>query len=97
MLKVKKILVTPLVLAGSAAVLSACGQKGPLYAPNAPLSTHRATLPQSLSPWHTPSAVPAAGPAGPAKPAAAAPRATPAIVPDTLFLTSPSASDAATP
>ncbi|MCO4089540.1 MAG: hypothetical protein HEQ17_11580 [Limnohabitans sp.] len=96
MLKIKKILVTPLVLAGSAAVLSACGQKGPLYAPTAPLSTNRATLPQTLNPWHTSSTAQATGPAGDDKAAPAKPRAAPAAVPDALFLTSPSASDADT-
>jgi predicted small lipoprotein YifL len=54
MLKVKKILVTALALVGCAVTLSACGQKGPLKMPNTPASAGRATLPQSLNPWHSP-------------------------------------------
>jgi predicted small lipoprotein YifL len=53
MLKVPKILVTTLALVGCAVVLSACGQKGPLKLPDTPASAGRATLPQSLNPWHT--------------------------------------------
>lgn len=36
------------VLAGSAAVLAACGQKGPLMLPTGPLAAGRATLPQTV-------------------------------------------------
>ncbi len=61
MLRILKILVTAQALAACAALLSACGQKGPLVLPNAPESVGRATLPQTLNPWHTP-----AGPAVPA-------------------------------
>ncbi len=53
MLKVPKILVTTLALVGGAVALSACGQKGPLKLPDTPASAGRATLPQSLNPWHT--------------------------------------------
>ncbi len=96
MLKVKKILVTALTLAGSAAVLSGCGQKGPLYTPDTPASAHRATLPQSLNPWHQPAASqPATRTAETPKPPTRPPGA-PTLAPDTLFLTSPSASDATT-
>jgi len=52
MLKVPKILVMTLALVGGAVALSACGQKGPLKLPNTPASAGRATLPQSLNPWH---------------------------------------------
>ena len=51
MLKVFKILVMAHALVGGAAMLTACGQKGPLYMPNTPESQDRATLPQSLNPW----------------------------------------------
>ncbi|XAH22642.1 lipoprotein [Xylophilus sp. GW821-FHT01B05] len=48
MLKVPGILVRAFVLAGSAAVLAACGQKGPLMLPTGPLAAGRATLPQTV-------------------------------------------------
>ncbi len=51
MLKLIKILVMALALVGGAAMLTACGQKGALFMPNAPESQDRATLPQSLNPW----------------------------------------------
>ncbi len=41
------ILATGLALAG-ATVLSACGQKGPLYIPDTPAAQQRATLPQTV-------------------------------------------------
>jgi predicted small lipoprotein YifL len=53
MLKVWKILVTVHALVGGAAMLTACGQKGPLFSPNTPESAGRATLPQALTPWRT--------------------------------------------
>ncbi|MBD8049472.1 LPS translocon maturation chaperone LptM [Limnohabitans radicicola] len=64
MLRVLKILVIAQVLAACAAMLAACGQKGPLVLPQTPESVGRATLPQTLNPWRqpgtpTPSAVPA--------------------------------------
>ncbi|MBM3397614.1 MAG: hypothetical protein FJY28_03145 [Betaproteobacteria bacterium] len=96
MLKVKKILVTTLTLAGSAAVLSACGQKGPLTIPDTPASAHRATLPQTLNPWHQPSAGQPARRPSEATPTQTPPRAAPALAPDALFLISPSAPDATT-
>jgi predicted small lipoprotein YifL len=53
MLKVLKMLITAHALVGGAAMLSACGQKGPLVLPSTPESTGRATLPQTLSPWRS--------------------------------------------
>ncbi|MEK7346786.1 MAG: lipoprotein [Pseudomonadota bacterium] len=83
MLKVLKILVTAHALVGSAAMLSACGQKGPLFLPNTPESAGRATLPETLKPW-------------PARPASSAP-ATPTRTPDTTTETSaPQTAPAAT-
>ncbi|WP_231624528.1 LPS translocon maturation chaperone LptM [Limnohabitans sp. 63ED37-2] len=38
-------------LVGGAAVLSACGQRGPLVLPTTPASAGRATLPQTLDPF----------------------------------------------
>ncbi|WP_300556778.1 lipoprotein [Limnohabitans sp. Rim8] len=96
MLKVKKILVTTLVLVGSAAVLSGCGQKGPLRAPDSPASVHRATLPQSLNPWHDPSSAQTHRRAPETSTPSAGSRAATHVAPDTLFLISPSASDAVT-
>jgi len=40
-------------LAALVAMHSGCGQKGPLYLPDTPESRGRATLPQTLNPWHT--------------------------------------------
>jgi predicted small lipoprotein YifL len=51
MLKVMKILVTAHALVGGAAMLSACGQKGPLFLPTTPESAGRATLPETLKVW----------------------------------------------
>ncbi|WP_280187492.1 LPS translocon maturation chaperone LptM [Delftia sp. PS-11] len=48
MLKASQILVRSLSLAACAASLAACGQKGPLFLPNAPAASARATLPQVL-------------------------------------------------
>ncbi|WP_353246413.1 lipoprotein [Limnohabitans sp.] len=96
MLKVTKILVTTFVLVGSAAVLSGCGQKGPLRAPDSPASVNRATLPQSLNPWHDPSTGPHQRRAPEASTQATRPRPGPTVAPDALFLISPSASDAVT-
>jgi predicted small lipoprotein YifL len=53
MLKVMKILVMLHALVGGAAVLSACGQRGPLVLPASPASAGRATLPQTLDPFRT--------------------------------------------
>lgn len=50
MLKVPQILVRLIVLAGSAAALAGCGQRGPLYLPDAPEARQRATLPETLNP-----------------------------------------------
>jgi predicted small lipoprotein YifL len=88
MLKVPKILVTTLALVGSAVALSACGQKGALKLPDTPASAGRATLTQSLNPWHT-------APQRPGNPAAsstATPAAVPATTPDADNDTTPSAS-----
>ncbi|WP_295502408.1 lipoprotein [Limnohabitans sp. Rim8] len=46
-----KILVMLHALVGGAAVLSACGQRGPLVLPTTPASAGRATLPQTLNPF----------------------------------------------
>ena len=35
-------------------MLVGCGQKGPLVLPTSPESQGRATLPQTLNPWHRP-------------------------------------------
>ncbi|WP_396440767.1 lipoprotein [Limnohabitans sp.] len=40
-------------LVGGAAVLSACGQRGPLVLPTSPASAGRATLPQTLDLFRT--------------------------------------------
>ncbi|WP_353236971.1 lipoprotein [Limnohabitans sp.] len=96
MLKVSKILVTTFVLVGSAAVLSGCGQKGPLRAPDSPASVNRASLTQSLNPWHDPSTVQIQRRASETSTPATTPRPAPSMAPDTLFLISPSASDAVT-
>jgi len=45
-----KILCIAQALAGCAAMLVGCGQKGPLVLPNTPESQGRATLPQTLNP-----------------------------------------------
>lgn len=37
-----------LALAAGAALLSACGQRGPLYIPDTPAAAQRATLPQTV-------------------------------------------------
>ena len=54
MLSIARILVIGHLLAGLAALLSGCGQKGALVLPDSPESKGRATLPQTLNPWHTP-------------------------------------------
>lgn len=76
MLKLFKILVMAHALVGGAAMLSACGQTGPLYLPDTAASANRATLTQTLNPWRTP---PVKGQnADPAtKPQATPPQATP--------------------
>ena len=68
MLRVLKILVIAQVLVACAAMLAACGQKGPLVLPQTPESVGRATLTQTLNPWH-PAAQPTPS-AATAKPAA---------------------------
>ncbi|WP_396433999.1 lipoprotein [Limnohabitans sp.] len=82
MLKLTRILVTAHALVGGAAMLTACGQTGPLVLPDSPASAKRATLPQSLNPWHTaPAARPATAPLTQTEPpsptAPSAPAATP--------------------
>ncbi|MBM3387340.1 MAG: hypothetical protein FJY36_06710 [Betaproteobacteria bacterium] len=65
MLRVLKILVIAQALAGGVAMLSGCGQKGALVLPNTPESQGRATLTQTLNPWHKPNpSTPPAAPAG---------------------------------
>ncbi|WP_415137804.1 LPS translocon maturation chaperone LptM [Ottowia sp.] len=63
------ILATGLALAG-AAILSACGQKGPLTIPDTPAAQQRATLPQTVFGG-------ARAPAPPASAASAPPRPVP--------------------
>ncbi|MGV0961503.1 MAG: LPS translocon maturation chaperone LptM [Limnohabitans sp.] len=83
-----KILVTTLALVGGAVALSACGQKGPLKLPDSPASVGRATLPQSLNPWHTaPQRTSSPSPAS-----GATPPAGPTTTPDADNDTTPSAS-----
>ncbi|WP_295522864.1 lipoprotein [Limnohabitans sp. Rim8] len=76
MLKVIQILVTAHALVGGAAMLSACGQKGPLFTPNTAESAGRATLTQTLNPWRDPNApgTPATAPLSPPAAPAATPR-----------------------
>jgi predicted small lipoprotein YifL len=79
MLKVMKILVMLHALVGGAAVLSACGQRGPLVLPTTPASAGRATLPQTLNPLHSP---PKASPSAPAPSGqATTPQSIPAATP----------------
>ena len=54
MFKVMKILCIPAILGATAVLLTGCGQKGPLVLPSEPEAAHRATLPQTLNPWHAP-------------------------------------------
>ncbi|WP_341686829.1 lipoprotein [Limnohabitans sp.] len=54
MFKVLKILCIPATLAAIAVLLTGCGQKGPLVLPSGAEAAHRATLPQTLNPWHSP-------------------------------------------
>ncbi|MBC7215970.1 MAG: lipoprotein [Burkholderiaceae bacterium] len=49
MRNVRKILLSPCVLATLAALMG-CGQRGPLYLPQEPVARERATLPQVLTP-----------------------------------------------
>ena len=79
MFGVPQILVSPsarrrLLAAASLALLSACGQKGPLYLPTGEAAAGRASLPQTLSPSSTAttpaqpaSAVPPTGTAAPVR------------------------------
>jgi predicted small lipoprotein YifL len=78
MLKLRQILVNSLVLAGSAAALSACGQKGNLYFPSESAAAQRASLVETLTPLQSPP--PLAPPAQLLNPPAAVP-ATPASAP----------------
>ncbi|WP_370679719.1 lipoprotein [Comamonas sp. GB3 AK4-5] len=50
MLKAPQILVRTIVLASCAAALAGCGQRGPLFLPNDPAASQRATLPEALNP-----------------------------------------------
>ncbi|MDD2546656.1 MAG: lipoprotein [Burkholderiaceae bacterium] len=54
MVKAAQILVRTLVLGASAAACVACGQRGPLFLPDAPEAQQRATLPQILDPLRAP-------------------------------------------
>jgi predicted small lipoprotein YifL len=66
MLKLSQILVSRPALAAtmvaSLAFLGGCGQKGVLYHPTEPASTHRATLPETLTPEVLKPASPASAP-----------------------------------
>ena len=69
MLNVSRILVSTLVsrlalAAAGVAILSACGQKGPLFIPPDAAAPGRATLPQTLNPAASLPSVPASGPIG---------------------------------
>ncbi|WP_092940565.1 LPS translocon maturation chaperone LptM [Paracidovorax wautersii] len=79
MLRASQILVRALVLAGSAAAIAGCGQRGPLYLPTEPAAAQRATLPQTVLPFlkqdnsSTPTpAAPSAPASAPADPASSA-------------------------
>jgi predicted small lipoprotein YifL len=72
MLSIARILVTGHVLAACAAMLAGCGQKGALYLPNTPESQGRATLPQTLNPWHKVPAASSTAPAPSSAPSSAA-------------------------
>ncbi|MDR1968692.1 MAG: lipoprotein [Burkholderiaceae bacterium] len=61
------ILVTALALAGMA-LLSSCGQKGPLFIPNDAAARQRATLPQTVFGGAGKPQPPASAPATPALP-----------------------------
>ena len=50
MLRITQIVCRTIVLAGGAALLVACGQRGPLYLPDDAAAANRATLPQTLDP-----------------------------------------------
>jgi predicted small lipoprotein YifL len=82
MLKLRQILVNSIVLAGTAAALAGCGQKGPLYLPSDPVAAQRATLIETLTPLGTtppPMAPPAQLLMPPPAPATPASSGTPAI------------------
>ncbi|PUE52026.1 LPS translocon maturation chaperone LptM [Limnohabitans parvus] len=95
MLKVLKILVTAHALVGGAAMLTACGQKGPLVLPSTPESVGRATLPQTLKLWPASpgSNAPTVSPSTTTE--TNAPVAAPAGAPATAPLTAPEAPAAA--
>ena len=67
MLSIARILVIGHLLAGLAAMLSACGQKGALVLPTTAESQGRATLPQTLNPWHKPAQAAASAASEPAR------------------------------
>ncbi|PWB17656.1 MULTISPECIES: lipoprotein [Comamonas] len=50
MWSIYQIVCRTIVLATGAALLAACGQRGPLYLPTEPAAANRATLPQTLDP-----------------------------------------------
>ncbi|WP_313300776.1 LPS translocon maturation chaperone LptM [Diaphorobacter sp.] len=50
MLKSCQILFRTIALGGLAVVVTACGQRGPLYLPTEPAAAQRATLPETLDP-----------------------------------------------
>lgn len=52
----------------AAAVLSACGQKGPLYLPKTPAAQQRATLPQTVFGGARAPATPASAASAPSMP-----------------------------
>ena len=54
MRSISQIVCKAIVLAGGAAVLVACGQKGALYLPTDPAGANRATLPETMNPRANP-------------------------------------------
>ena len=59
MQRISQIVCKAIVLAGGAALLAACGQKGPLHLPQEPAAANRATLPQTMDPRrNTPDTLP---------------------------------------
>lgn len=70
MFGVRQILVSPharrcACAAAALALLTACGQKGPLYMPTEPAAAGRATLPQTLQPAPSTAVEPASAPIPP--------------------------------
>jgi predicted small lipoprotein YifL len=73
LMPMRRMIATGLMLVATA-VLSACGQKGPLFIPSTPAAQQRATLPQTV--W--------GATAAPVRPASAAVAPMPLQLPDDL-------------